>query len=863
MQGSKLSQVGKALQQINEKATGTTTRLNELTTRLGTLEGRTKGFEQIEGRVQTLVQAVAQAEQTAEKLLAPDGELQKHRHAVQQLSSQALQTNANLDALKKEQATLDQLRDHLRKGQAEVKGAEDHTLKLKGDIDRLRSLGGQLHEEYGKIKEGLRETREDANATTQAVKDVEKKLVPLATLNELSQSSEERLAALNVLAEHVSQKIKVLENQKHTVEHAVVEGNRLSEMVWNMDVQIAKLNDGGRQATQIDEVVQRIEKLAQDSAVQLESALKHKAAFAEDVTKLERDRTQLGDFMRGYLERLTMERKTLDAFDQRAQVVQSTLAAVEKTVDGLGATDRSVGGLNQKVDGLNKQMTGLLSQADELQKKQAALDSLQERLAQVDELSKRTAWQFDNLKQSRQDLTVLRKEIQEFYKSQTEISQVRDKIAADRTAFEGFLERVGEFKRHMLELDSRMDAITGKFSVVDEGTQKAANLVAIADDLDGQMTRIASHQQFAEKIEARLNTLNTLSAGVDRKLEEQLGRRADVESLKSLCDGLSLQVSDAQQKIDAVGAVQHKLLPITAQVAVLKGQIDKTAAAFKAGQQDEAKITAQETRLAELLDASRAVAVEVGDRVKQIEGLSAELGRSSVVKDELVEELSRAQGRQRDVAAQMEGSEDQLKRLEDQFKELDQRRSQVVFAERKVTAFEGRLGELRTMVEEVERNIQAIGAREAFVGTVKKEVAAIHEISARNKADLQHVTQHRGEVVALKASVDAVLKGIGETEERIAVIEARKKLVDEVQLKTNVISNMLADVRANLESLSEQKSVIDHVVGNLSLLNEMSQGAQATLKALQTERELAERIERGIKQVRAKTGGASEVQRSA
>ena len=141
---------------------------------------------------------------------------------------------------------------------------------------------------------------------------------------------------------------------------------------------------------------------------------------------------------------------------------------------------------------------------------------------------------------------MLRKEIQEFYKSQTEISQVRDRIAADRTAFEAFLERIGEFKRQMPELDSRMDAITGKFSVVDEGTQKAANMVAIADDLDRQMTRIASHQQFAEKIEARLNTLSTLSAGVDRKLEEQLGRRADVESLKSLCDGLSLQVGDVQ-----------------------------------------------------------------------------------------------------------------------------------------------------------------------------------------------------------------------------------------------------------------------------------------------------------------------------
>ena len=85
--------------------------------------------------------------------------------------------------------------------------------------------------------------------------------------------------------------------------------------------------------------------------------------------------------------------------------------------------------------------------------------------------------------------------------------------------------------------------------------------------------------------------------------------------------------------------------------------------------------------------------------------MSAELGRSSVLKDELVEELTRAQTRQRDVATQMEGSEDQLKRLENQFKQLDQRRSQVVFAERKVTAFEARFAELRTLAEEVERKI--------------------------------------------------------------------------------------------------------------------------------------------------------------
>ena len=511
---------------------------------------------------------------------------------------------------------------------------------------------------------------------------------------------------------------------------------------------------------------------------------------------------------------------------------------------------------------MDKQVHGLLSQADELQKKQAGLDILQEQLAQVDELSKRAGWQLETLKESRQDLDVLRKEIQAFYKAQSETSQLRDKIAADRTAFEGFFGRVDEFKRTMPELDSRIDAISSKLSVVDEGTQKAANLVAIADDLDREMTRIAGHQQFVEKVEVRLNTLNTLSGDVDRKIEEQLGRRAEVEALKSLCDGVSLQVTDAQQKLGAVGTLQHKLLPLTAQMATLKGQIDKVHGAFKEARQDETAIAAQEKRLAELVDTSRAAAREAGERLKQVEALSAELARSTLVKNELVEELTRAQGRQRDVGTHMVASEDQLKRLENQFKQVDQRRSQVAFAEKKIVAVEDRIGDLRSMTEEVERKIQGIAARGVHRG--REEGSGD---GPRDQRSQQSRPAARDRTARRRRSAQSECgKGaerIGETEERMAVIESRRKVVSEVQLKTNVMSHMLADVRLNLETLSEQKSVIDHVIENLAGLNEMVQGTQATLKALQTERELAERIERGNKQLRIKTGDVSDGKRSA
>ena len=461
----------------------------------------------------------------------------------------------------------------------------------------------------------------------------------------------------------------------------------------------------------------------------------------------------------------------------------------------------------------------------------------------------------DTLLSGRQQLDGLRKELDEFYKTQAEIAKTREQLGADRAAFETFLKRVEEFRRHIPELDSRMDAINSKLSVVDEGTQKAATLMALADDVDNQMTRIASHQQLVEKIDTRLNSLNALSISVDKRFEEQIARRNDVESLKNVCDGLGLQVTTAHQKLDAVSALQHKLLPLTTQVATLKTQIDKTQTALKEARRDNAELASQEKRRSELVDGSRSVATSVDERLKQVQGLTEELSRGAGVKDELVQELGRIQGRQRDVAAHVQASEEQLKRVDTQLKQLGQRHSQLAFAEKKLATFEGRLGDLKSLSDDVDRKIQGLAAREAFVGSVKKEVDEVHQISQRSRADLQHVADHRNEVEQLRKRVDVALKGVGETEERIAVIEARKKLVDEVQLKTNAIVNVLDDVRVNLEMLSEQRAVVDHVVESMARLNETVQSAQATLKALQTERELAERIERGIKLLRMKTGG--------
>jgi len=158
--------------------------------------------------------------------------------------------------------------------------------------------------------------------------------------------------------------------------------------------------------------------------------------------------------------------------------------------------------------------------------------------------------------------------------------------------------------------------------------------------------------------------------------------------------------------------------------------------------------------------------------------------------------------------------------------------------------------------------MQMIASREQLVNAVKAEVQVVHEIGARSKADLAHVTEHRAAIATLKKRVDELLSRIAETDERIASIDAGRKVVDEVQTKSNAIVHLLDDVRINLETLGEQKAVVDQVAEKVAQLEFTLQEARNTLSALQHERELAERIEKGIKQLRA-TGKPDEGKKSA
>lgn len=854
---SKLAQTNKALDQVGQKADAALTRLDDLGRKVGAHEERARGLDQIDRRIATLLEQVHEAQRVAEKITAPDGELQKHRLAVSQLASQALENQATIETLRKERSSFDSLRAQLEASTTDVAKAVAGAAALKAELEAIRSAGVQLTTEFSRIREASREAKEASSTAMDNVKEIEKKLGPLVQLQELSKNTEERLAALNALAEHVAQKAKALEAQRHTVERAVVEANRLNEMVWSMDAQIAKVTEGSKHVARVEDTVARIEKLAADAAAQLADATAAREEWSRDYARLDKDSRALCEYLKTAVERMAVDRKELDQHDHRLRALAGAVGEAEARMDGVIQKDKQLAAMHQRADELSKSFQMLVVQADEMARKQGALEVLGERLSQVDELGRRTQAQHEALKQSRQELEQLRAEIGEFHTAHAAAAQLRDKLAADRASLEAFGERAASLLSRTPELESKMDAVLSKMATVDEGAAAATRLGEVTAELDAQLTRVGTRLQFIEKIEGRINNLHVVTADVDRKLAEQLARRNEVESLKSLGDTMATQIVDVQQKLDAVAATQSRLVPITSQVAALQSALEKAMQLAQSVKQEETVIQEQRTRLAELVEQGRGLSAETAERLKQVQNVNGELGRAAAVKDELLSELGRVQARQRDAVSQTEAAEDQLKRAETMVKQLEQRRTQLAFSEKKITTFEQRLAELGRGAAALEQKIKAIAERDALVQAVKAEVEAVHQISSRSKADLQFVADHRADVSDLRVKVEDLLGRVDDTDTKIAAIEARRRMVEEVQTRANAITNLLDDINVNLEMLGEQRAVIDHVGEKMARLDFMVQEAQNTLRALQREREVAERIEQGIRSLRAASGGGS------
>ena len=266
----------------------------------------------------------------------------------------------------------------------------------------------------------------------------------------------------------------------------------------------------------------------------------------------------------------------------------------------------------------------------------------------------------------------------------------------------------------------------------------------------------------------------------------------------------------------------------------------------------DADLAEQERRLDALVAASRDHHAAVAERTTQLEALAEELNRGSLLKNELIADLTRVQAEHQETAARLAATEEQLKHLYALQRHLDDRQSALIAAEQRMAAFEAQAEHLARLAADTDVKLQVIAGREVMVAAIKAEVDQSGTSPPPPRATSMPSSSAARSCESLRTRLDMLVQALGDTDERLATIEARRALVEEVQSRTEMIANLLEDVGANLDMVAAQKAQIEHVSDQVARLEFSMQQSQNTIRALHHERERAERVEEAIRQLRTR-----------
>ena len=252
---ARFPQVNASCEETEQRAAGLAQQLDALAARVDDFKKIVHQVQTLENRIIALDRSVQKAEERVEGALSRESHIQEHRDAVEKLVSLGQGTLAQIDGLKQESAALARLETQIPVLRAEFEPLFDQSAALRTDLDLLRGGIATLAQDAESGREASLKARAHATKATEIVSDLQRKLEPISHLHALSQDTDAQLRSLNALAEHVAAKIKALENQQSVVDHALVESRRVHEMVWDMDVQIGKLNEESKRATRVEETL--------------------------------------------------------------------------------------------------------------------------------------------------------------------------------------------------------------------------------------------------------------------------------------------------------------------------------------------------------------------------------------------------------------------------------------------------------------------------------------------------------------------------------------------------------------------------------------------------------------------------------
>src|SRR3989475_2283556 len=335
-------------QKVVAELQGRVKALERLVAVQATLDEQTEGVSRTQRRTET------QVEHTAEEVKTLRTEIEQLRATF----DAALALKGDLTSLLQSAGGLKSLRgdaDTLTGQVRDLSNTFDRARQRQDELNRVaEAAAARLHA----LEERQQQVQGSVGAAQTRVTGLEEGFAHLTQAAADAADTKRQLGTLKALADYVTQKVAVLEQQREVVDRALGKATQLDDVMRDIDAKIRKHEESAKSLGALETRVTELHALHGDLLAQSRDVSTRHEQISQTDRELQGRLNELRDEVQRTVQRFELENQGLDAVGQRIAELRGTLTDMETRCRTLDESARTIGDVRPQADGLETGLAG-------------------------------------------------------------------------------------------------------------------------------------------------------------------------------------------------------------------------------------------------------------------------------------------------------------------------------------------------------------------------------------------------------------------------------------------------------------------------------------------------------------------------
>ncbi|HET6798679.1 MAG TPA: hypothetical protein VFH40_16105 [Gemmatimonadales bacterium] len=808
----------------------------ERTSELDGLRERCTDIEQQVTGLERLGSQLSMAEEQVERLIktqnATESRVSQSTEEVQRLQGQMGGLSEKVEValdLRDQVESFLSLQGPLAELRSDAETLRTHLNELAENVARMRTQHDDALTAHRHTTSRLENFDQDFQTATGKLEDVvrrvqsvERQMEPINQASTAIPDVQHQLAVLKALADQVSQKTNMLEQEREAVDRAATQIAQLTRMDRELDAWLRRQEEQIRRFGPIEAKLSEV-KTIQDKVLARTDELQSTSQKIEDAQQSARQAlTDLREQMRKSSEGFELEHRGLHAVSERIADLRNAVKECETRVATLDAATQGTAAVQVQVRTVGEQIAELATEVAAISDDAVRASSLRQDVARLD-----TAAAELNSRMRRID--EIRPGVEQAVEQLATLKGTRELLADG-------LEQMRVAYEEMTRLRENHGETQAWLANADVWTRKVQTQVKELSGLEPVVERIRVEveqvKKSMEQIEAGSELVRQVHTGLlevgslNNELKERTdGLRNRMEAAETRFGQLAKQAESAQRLSDSMSAVTASVEEAERRM----GLVDDSVRSLESRTQ---QIDQMEERI-------RLLGQELEQRQGALDKATEHLTRASALRKEAAEAAQRMEDLTRSVSSTLSQAQEQAGSLQRVTGELESRANALKPIERQLSHFEELLAKWESAQSQAAKALEQTLARQAGVEAIEAQVKHVFDLAERTVEDVQTIGSARREIEETRAMLLATQEQFRATEETLRGFESRKRQLERAEHRLARAEALALGIRATVESLMAQKTVVDHAMESAGALGFQMKQAEALIAALRRERDLA------------------------